>query len=276
MLGLKNEKPSCEITSPEFGAIFPQGTIVTISVDALDNDGNIDEVRFFIDGTGISSKTNFPYNYLWDTEDVSVGIHSIRATAIDDEGESTSDELDITISEPSEFTDPRDGQTYQLVKIGEQTWMAENLRYAAIGSTCYDDDPMNCETYGRLYVFDVAITACPAGYHLPSRSEWQALISALGGEDVAGGAMKETGTIHWDSPNTGATNSSGFTALPGGFHNMAIGYFAGLGEDAEFITSTETSGGGAMYAFELRHDFADIIEQTYNQEQGLSVRCVKN
>jgi uncharacterized protein (TIGR02145 family) len=125
-----------------------------------------------------------------------------------------------------EFTDSRDGQVYKWVKIGNQVWMAENLNYETPNSWWYDNNSANGDIYGRLYTWAAAMNGesssnsvpsgvqgvCPDGWHLPSDAEWTVLTDYLGGESVAGGKMKEAGTVHWNSPNTGATNSSGFTA----------------------------------------------------------------
>ena len=130
------------------------------------------------------------------------------------------------------FTDPRDGQTYNSVQIGTQCWMAENLNIGemingseemtdngVIEKYCYDNDPANCETYGGLYQWNEMMEytttpgvqgICPTDWHLPSDGEWTTLTDFLGGESVAGGKMKETGTVHWRTPNIGATNESGF------------------------------------------------------------------
>jgi hypothetical protein len=85
------------------------------------------------------------------------------------------------------FTDSRDGQTYQTIKIDNQVWMAENLNYrTSSGSWCYDNSSDNCEKYGRLYTWETAKGVCPSGWHLPSTKEWSVLIANLGGKDVAG------------------------------------------------------------------------------------------
>src|SRR5690554_1847166 len=133
------------------------------------------------------------------------------------------------------FIDSRDGNEYNWVQIGDQVWMVENLKYLpsvvgpGTGSQTtphyyvygYDGTNVadakatdNYATYGVLYNWTTAMNACPDGWHLPSDAEWTELTDYLGGESVAGGKLKETGTTHWASPNTGATNETGFTALP--------------------------------------------------------------
>jgi len=119
------------------------------------------------------------------------------------------------------FTDPRDGQVYPYKKIGTQVWMTKNLNYAAAGSLCYDNSPANCNIYGRLYDWNTAQTVAPPGWHLPSEAEWTILLNYLGGNLVAGGKMKTT--TGWNSPNEGATNSSGFSALPAGYYDSRPG-----------------------------------------------------
>ena len=90
------------------------------------------------------------------------------------------------------FTDPRDGQSYDIVQIGSQTWMAENLNYEAEGSACPEGDDRKCSKYGRLYNWDMARTVCPEGWRLPDSADFEKLISAAGGAEVAGYALKST------------------------------------------------------------------------------------
>src|SRR5690554_4182629 len=159
------------------------------------------------------------------------------------------------------FIDSRDGNEYNWVQIGDQVWMAENLAYLpsvnmvadgsedAAGSYYYvygyDGTNVaeakatdNYATYGVLYNWTAAMNACPDGWHLPSDAEWTELTDYLGGESVAGGKLKETGTTHWASPNTGATNETGFTALPGGYRNNT-GTFHGIGYYGYWWSATE-------------------------------------
>ena len=111
------------------------------------------------------------------------------------------------------LTDTRDGKKYKTVKIGSQTWMAENLNYAANGSKCYDNNSGNCAKYGHLYDWNTARSACPSGWHLPSYDEWDMLSNAVGGEKIAGKKLKAKSG--WKDNGNG-TDDYGFSALPGG------------------------------------------------------------
>lgn len=194
------------------------------------------------------------------------------------------------------ITDIRDGKTYNTVLIGTQCWMAQNLNIGTringsqsqtnnqvIEKYCYNDLESNCDIYGGLYQWNEAMqyatTAgvqgiCPAGWHLPTDAEWIILTAFLGGENGAGGKMKETGTAHWTSPNTGATNTSGFTALPGGFRH-GNGSFMSLTNNAYFWSSSESSS----YAFFriLYYNNAWSYREDYGTDKsgGLSGRCLK-
>ncbi|MFV0266739.1 MAG: FISUMP domain-containing protein [Draconibacterium sp.] len=196
-----------------------------------------------------------------------------------------------------------DGNLYQTIKIGDQLWMAENLK-----TTKYNDgteipyisdgyewknntsNPAYCwyynyeneykEDYGALYNWQVVNTnkLCPAGWRIPTDAEWTALTNALGGEGLAGGKLKEAGTAHWKSPNTGATNETGFKALPGG-HRDYNGEFFGIinteGSYGYWWSSTnenaETAWARIMY-----YNNASVLRHSSNKRNGYSVRCVKD
>jgi len=188
------------------------------------------------------------------------------------------------------------GQTYNTVIIGSQCWMKENLNIGlringssnqeddnVIMKYCYDDDPDNCTEYGGLYQWDEMMQyettpgvqgICPSGWHVPTDAEWTTLTTYLGGESIAGGKMKETGTTHWLTPNTGATNESGFTALPGGYRYYN-GDFYSLGNYANFLSSTENS---STYAWgrDLSYSNASVDRYDSNKTNGFSVRCLKD
>ena len=188
-----------------------------------------------------------------------------------------------------EMTDSRDGQTYQTVTLGDQTWHAQNLNYETDNNSwCYDDDPENCETFGRLYDWEAAMTACPDGWHLASDEDWIALVkyldpgsdpNALPESDIAGGMLKATGTMEdrtgpWKSPNAGATNSSGFSAEAGGAR-YEDGTFILLGMHVIYWTSTEYDANSVWFRI-LDYGVTDIYRDNtaITKDMGLSARCI--
>ncbi len=172
-----------------------------------------------------------------------------------------------------EMTDERDNQTYKTIQIGTQTWMAENLNYETDNSWCYDNDPGNCNTYGRLYDWDTARKACPDGWHLPSDAEWTTLTDFLGGINVAGGKMKSTSNL-WDAPNTDATNESGWSGLPGGYRHYVAG-FSLLGRYGSWWSSSEGNAGHA-WSLTLGYYYGLVYRNDFVKEFGFSVRCLRD
>lgn len=195
---------------------------------------------------------------------------------------------------------PATATYYPSVTICCQTWMTKNLdvtkyrngdpipqvtdkaawRALTTGAWCYyNNDPAMGAVYGKLYnwyaVNDPRGLA-PAGWHIPIDFEWTILSKCLGGDAIAGAAMKETGTSHWNSPNTGATNSSGFTALPGGYRNIG-GTFYRIGAGGLFwsATLTETRPGFSWFRA-LSFDNKIALKTNNNMQDGYSVRCVKD
>ncbi len=176
----------------------------------------------------------------------------------------------------STFTDPRDGKTYNIVQIGSQCWFAENLNYETENSWCYDDNTNNCDVYGRLYELDDAVSACPPGWHVPSNQEWQQLGAALGGLDISGGKMKEAGLAHWLTPNTGATNESGFTALPGGVRSNG-GQYGQQGKAAFFWSTTEEEINNYYVIYRsIGYTGVALEEHSSPRNYGFPVRCVRD
>jgi len=179
-----------------------------------------------------------------------------------------------------------DGNVYQTIKIGDQWWMAENLRVThyrngdSIPSgycTCYNNNESYIPVYGRLYngyAVGDSRNIAPAGWHVPTDAEWQTLIDYLGGDAIAGGKMKEAGTAHWDPPNEGATNESGFTARPGGYAEGGGDYYY-MGITAFFWSSTE-DGSYTTWSRYLRHSNSAIWRASAQNYFGYSVRCVKD
>ena len=190
------------------------------------------------------------------------------------------------------ITDSRDGEVYKIVQIGAQTWMAENLRYSGnipnvtdynqwtnntTGAWCYYlNDPSFNTIYGKLYNWHALNNSniCPSGWHVPSDAEWTSLATFLGGESVAGGKMKSTGTQYWQSPNTDATNSSCFSALPGGNRSNA-GIFNYKGIQGLWWSSTENNVGGAWYRG-IDNNAGSLGRSDFTKLAGYSVRCVKD
>jgi uncharacterized protein (TIGR02145 family) len=168
------------------------------------------------------------------------------------------------------FTDARDGKTYRTVKIGEQVWMAENLNYETDSSWCYDNKNFNCKKYGRLYTWDAAMKACPVGWHLPTRQEWNELVSFAGG-DNAGTKLKSK------SPNWDGTDDYGFSALPGGIRGIRglVGTFGGLGADGYWWTATEYDASYAWFR-DMYTGYTDVNENGDDKGNGLSVRCLRD
>lgn len=175
--------------------------------------------------------------------------------------------------EYSYMFDERDNKKYRTVKIGSQVWMAENLAYKPRGGNYWRYD---VKIYGYLYNWETAQNVCPDGWHLPSYAEWSTLINYLGGASVAGGKMKETGTALWDNPNLGATNSSGFSALPSGQCDWE-GRIMRIKYDCYYWSSTASYDRRA-YGLNLLYFTSEAkFENGLNSKGwGYSVRCIQD
>ena len=172
------------------------------------------------------------------------------------------------------FVDTRDNQVYPYKTIGTQVWMTKNLNYVAAGSLCYNNDNGECNIYGRLYDWNTAKTAVPAGWHLPAVSEWAALANFLGGASVAGGAMKDN--VLWIAPNVGATNSSGFSALPGGYYYQPLPLpFVYLGTTGFWWTANEYNSDFGYYT-SLYNQYTKLTTDVTNKPIAFSIRCIRD
>jgi len=169
------------------------------------------------------------------------------------------------------FTDKRDGKKYKTIKIGSQTWMAENLNYAAGGSKCYDNKSENCKKYGRLYDWNVAMRACHSGWHLPSKDEYEVLDKAVGGEKVAGKKLKAKSG--WNKSGNG-TDEFGFSALPGGY-GYSGGSFSTVGDDGFWWSATE---GHASLAYRryMGYSSSNVYRDNNGKTYLYSVRCLQD
>lgn len=183
---------------------------------------------------------------------------------------------DGKVTEPAEvttgtMTDSRDGQTYKTVTIGIQTWMAQNLNYETANSYCYEDNASNCTKYGRLYTWAAATTACPEGWHLPTKAEFETLFTAVGGRSTAGKVTKSTSG--WYRSGNG-TDAYSFSALPAGDRGSS-GFYFDEGENANFWSSTERNSDNA-YGMYLGYDDDGANLGYDGKNDGYSVRCVKD
>ena len=188
-----------------------------------------------------------------------------------------------------------DGNIYHAVRIGTQVWLVENLKvthyrngnpinyvdintaWSGVGNYCYyNNEFINSTVYGNLYNWYSTVDVrgiSPPGWHVPTNSEWEILETYLGGQFLAGGPMKETGTLHWSSPNAGATNSTGFTALPGG---RSAGTSFNIGSDGYWWSST---GYNDIYAWSVEiYTTGPMLSRHNNSHRvlGLSVRCIRD
>jgi uncharacterized protein (TIGR02145 family) len=173
------------------------------------------------------------------------------------------------------FTDKRDGKKYKAVKIGSQTWMAENLNYAANGSKCYGNQPANCAKYGRLYNWATAKSVCPSGWHLPSNGEYEMLEKYVGGRNVAGKKLKaKSGWNDYKGKSGNGTDEFGFAALPGG-DGFSVGSFSGVGLIGDWWSASEHNSDDAYYR--TMFYLSDRVDWSNDNKSGLrSVRCLQD
>jgi uncharacterized protein (TIGR02145 family) len=249
---------------------------------------NNDKVTNFTEGIGayVSSITGLASNT----------TYYVKAFAINNEGTAYGNEISFKTLET--VTDI-DGNVYSTVIISNQTWMKENLKVIhyrngvdipnitdnsawcnlTTAAYCdYGNNPNNSSTYGKLYNWHTVNsgTLCPTGWHIPTDADWTALTNNLSGESVAGGKLKETGTSHWLSPNTGATNSSGFSALPAGVrYGSSDGSFGVLGGGTAWWSSTVIDTWDSWYR-SVVFDGVSVNRDAGGKPMGFSVRCIKD
>lgn len=192
-----------------------------------------------------------------------------------------------------------DGNIYKTIRIGEQTWMAENLRvtryndgsiipeekdneswnhlrsgaFCSINHTLYPD---SLATYGRLYNWHSVNTGklAPKGWHIPDYADWNVLLDHLGGKNTTGGKLKEAGFYHWNAPNEAADNFSGFTAIPAGIRNNTG--FVNTGNEVSYWCSNDDGTAMNAYYFFITTQTGNLNWSKKLQSEGLSIRCVKD
>jgi len=274
------------IVSDEGSPVTARGvcwdTIVnpTINLSTKTTDGSSD-------GTYISSMDGLIANT----------TYYVRAYATNGAGTAYGNEISFTTYNNNAISDI-DNNYYNIVTIGTQIWMKENLKTTkykdgsdisninsnsewiiqSTGAYCwYNNNIDNKSTYGALYNYYTVVDSrdiCPTGWHIPSNEEWNILETYLGGGGFAGGKLKEAGTEYWLSPNIGADNGSGFTALPNGYRYSSDGSFDKIGKYGFWWSSTEAYGEGRGRG--LGYTDTGVFKDTYDKHYGFSVRCIKD
>ncbi len=271
-----------EITSDGGSAVTDRGvcwstTANPTTADFITNNGS---------GTGVftSSITGLSANTTYHLRAYATTLHG------------TSYGSDLTFTTTILLSDI-DGNTYNTVSIGTQLWMKENLKTTKYrdgtsipnvtdnaawanlisGAYCnFNNDPGYVSAYGRLYNYYANVdnhNLCPTGWHIPTAGEWTTLANYLGGSSVAGGKLKEAGTINWGAPNEGADNSSGFTAIPAPTR-FSDGTFSGGGYICAFWVPLETDANNANYKY-MNYAEASLNNNVYLKTQGYQVRCLQ-
>ena len=275
------------VTSNGGGTVTARGVCWSTSTNPTLTDSHT------TDGSGIGTFVSYITGLTANTQ------YYVRAYATNSVGTAYGNEVSFTtLAQPWQCGDTIEysGQVYNTVLIGTHCWFKENLNIGTrinvsqnqtnnsqIEKYCYNDEPDSCDVYGGLYQWDEMMQyittqgaqgICPNSWHLPTDAEFTTLTNFLGGESVAGGKMKETGYDHWAPPNTGATNESGFTALPGG-HHYWNGNFTLVTFRADFWTSTQNSS-EISWGRNLFYDAANVARSGDYKASSMSARCLKN
>jgi uncharacterized protein (TIGR02145 family) len=172
-------------------------------------------------------------------------------------------------TEQSVFTDTRDNKKYKAVKIGNKTWMAENLNYKTGDSRCYDNDESKCREFGRFYDWNTAINACPSGWRLPTSQDWKDLVNVAGGNNVAGKRLKS------NTPGWNGTDDFKFSASLGGLR-QTDGFFSNIDMDGYWWTATESGDNIRCRGISINSGLERMHEFWSTKNHGFSVRCVKD
>jgi uncharacterized protein (TIGR02145 family) len=278
LYGNVNANYSSATVTFEYGTTTGYGSVATVAQSPVTGNSGT-EVNAKINS--LSPGTNYHY----------------RVKAVNSLGTTYGEDMTFT---STEMVGDVDGNEYNTVLIGTQLWMAENLKTTkyndgtqingvtngdtwfslTTGAYCdYNNYQSQSDTYGRLYNwYTVAVTnpknVCPADWHIPSDEEWTSLTTYTGGESLSGDKLKETGTIHWIGPNAGASNETGFTALPGGYRTQ-FGTFDNIGTHGYWWSSTETDVPDT-WANNMSYDANSTSRSLFDKRFGFSVRCIRD
>jgi uncharacterized protein (TIGR02145 family) len=267
----------------------------TISIEKISNNQAVDKKTVNMDHKGTQATVDMAYTTGDRLKFTSIsGNYSTVITDIPTQ--------DKTITFNFISCNDGDNINYPVVAIGSQVWMAENLKTTKylngdlISTTvpatkniqsesnpkyqwAFDGNESNATVYGRLYTWSAMTDSrgvCPTDWHVSTDPEWTTLMTFLGGSFVAGGKLKEIGTSHWQTPNTGATDDYGFKALPGGYRT-ASGSFYQAGQYGYWCTSTEASSADLAWDWYMGYNRSDLKKQESTKGGGgMSVRCLKD
>ena len=283
--------------SASMNAVYP-GTQVTFTATAV-NGGSNPVFQWAVNGVSVAT-TNSTYTYVPSNNDnIFCSLLSSYPCIINSTAYAYFNPIVYTTGAPCPGTPTvvLNGKTYNTVHIGTQCWLRENLNTGTMipGSQapanngivekyCFNNYEPNCNVSGALYKWDEMMQyvttgdaqgICPAEWHIPSDNGWQVLTTYLGGISVAGGPMKEAGTVHWATPNTGATNSSGFSALPSGY--LWAGSFNNYNSNEYLWSSTFNPSNTANAKIRSLANTTQVVTVVDNDKTyGFSVRCLKD
>ncbi len=298
---VKNTPPTASFTvDPSSGTTNTNFSFDASGCTDKEDDGSVLQVRWDFHNDG-SWDTDYTTTKTVTKKYSLVGNITVKLEVMDSGGLTATATREITVSneQTTGTVTDIDGNVYNTVKIGNQWWMAENLRVTHYrngedvpeiisptvwvdantpGYCYYNNNSSTAIVYGALYNWYAVQDSrkiAPAGWHVATDAEWNTLVNHLGGETVAGGKLKAPGTTRWNSPNTGATNESGFSAVGAGYRDKYTGSFGETKINAYIWTASSVNINDAA-ARRLNFNYANIFDGNFNKGNGFSVRCVKD
>jgi len=277
LTGIVNPNYLSTVVTFEYGSTTDYGNTITSVQSPLTGNSNT-EVNATVSGLTIGN------------------IYHFRIKAENSLGTTFTEDISFT---PLHVVADIDGNTYQIIEIGTQTWMKENLKVTRYndgsqipevtdysswsiltepGYCYYDNYVPNMKIYGAMYNWYAVNTGklCPDGWHVPSDVEWTTITDYLGGVSSAGARLKESGTFHWHFPNADATNESNFTALPAGYRSWSDGAYFSTGDNGSWWSSTDNNGSAAWSRAITLYGTTDVRVISNDYRYAISVRCMKN